>query len=146
MADPNADMDPQDAAEAFDEDNLDPTENNKFRTFEENPELLDLTRADGDEDEDEDDASADSDDDDLKEEIEAVRTDGYNETDLDDPVDLDTLDQVNEQAEDEATLVYVGDVENLKGAQSSAAHFESRAPLADDDIESLGYGRDSEEG
>lgn len=145
MADPNADMDPQDAAEAFDEDNLDPTEANRFRTFEENPDLLDLTRADGDEDED--DASDDSaDDEDLDEEIEAVRSDGYNESDLDDAVDLDALDHVSDQGESEATLVYVGDVENLKGAQSSAAHFESRAPLADDDIESLGYADDSEEG
>lgn len=147
MADPNADMDPQDAAEAFDEDNLDPTEANKYRTFEEIPDLLDLTRADGDEDDEEDDVSTDGiDGDDLEDEIEAVRSDGYNESDLDDPVDLDALDHVSDQSADEATLVYVGDVENLKGAQSSAAHFEPRAPLADDDIESLGYGSDNEEG
>ena len=50
MGDPNSDIDPQDSAEAFDEDNLDDTETYKFRTFEENPDLLDLTRADGDAD------------------------------------------------------------------------------------------------
>ena len=146
MANPDTDIDAQDNAEAFDEDNLGPSEVNEYRTFEENPDLLDLTQAEGDEDEDEDDLSADSvGDDDLEEEVERVRADAYNETDVDDAVDLDALDHVDEQAGDEAPLVYVGDVENLKGAQSSAAHFESRGELADDDVEALGYGADEED-
>lgn len=137
MADPNSDIDPQDAAEAFDEDNLDPTEANKYRTFEENPDLLDLTRAEGDEDEDDADTEFLAlEDEDLDQETERVRTDGYDESDLDDGTDLDARDGV--EGED-PLLVFVGDVENLRGAQGSAAHFEPRAPLSDDDVEALGY-------
>lgn len=150
MADPNTDFDPQDTAEAFDEENLDDTETYKFRTFEENPELLDLTQAIGDGDgpaalEDEDFQAGAVDDEDLEEELERVRTDAYDESDLDDPVDLDALHDVDDQEPDEAPLVYVGDVDNLKGAQSSAAHFEPRAPLGDDDVEALGYGGEDRE-
>lgn len=140
MADPNSDIDPQDTAEAFDEDNLDDTETYKFRTFEENPDLLDLTRADGDEDEeDADEEFLALEDEDLDEEIERVRTDGYDESDLDDVTDLDARDGVGEDGDDESGLVFVGDVDNLRGAQGSAAHFEPRAPLSDDDVEALGY-------
>lgn len=140
MGDPNSDIDPQDSAEAFDEDNLDDTETYKFRTFEENPDLLDLTQADGDADEDEE-SDAEFlalEDEDLEDEIERVRTDGYDEIDVDDVTDLDARDGVDEDA-DESPLIYVGDVDNLRGAQSSAAHFEPRAPLSDDDVEALGY-------
>ena len=138
MADPNSDIDPQDAAEAFDEDNLDDTETNKFRTFEENPDLLDLTRAEGDEAEDDDDTEFLAlEDEDLDEEIERVRTDGYDESDLDDVTDPDAQDGV--ESDEDSPLVFVGDVDNLRGAQGSAAHFEPRAPLSDDDVEALGY-------
>ena len=75
-----------------------------------------------------------------EEEDEVVRTDGYDDNDLDEPTDLDDLQGVDDQAGDEATLVYVGDVENLKGPQGSAAHFEPRRELSDDDVEALGYG------
>lgn len=141
MADPNSDTDPQDTAEAFDEDNLDDTETYKFRTFEENPDLLDLTRADGDADEDEDDDTEflALEDEDLEEEIERVRTDGYDESDVDDVTDRDARDGVDDEEADESPLIYVGDVDNLRGAQGSAAHFEPRAPLSDDDVEALGY-------
>ena len=138
MADPNSDIDPQDAAEAFDEDNLDPTEANKYRTFEENPDLLDLTRAEGDEDEDEDPEFLALEDEDL-EETERVRTDGYDESDLDDVTDRDARDGVEDGEDEDSPLVFVGDVDNLRGAQGSAAHFEPRAPLSDDDVEALGY-------
>ena len=138
MADPNSDIDPQDAAEAFDEDNLDDTETYKFRTFEENPDLLDLTRAEGDEAEDDDDTEFLAlEDEDLDEEIERVRTDGYDESDLDDVTDPDAQDGV--ESDEDSPLVFVGDVDNLRGAQGSAAHFEPRAPLSDDDVEALGY-------
>ena len=139
MADPNNDIDPQDAAEAFDEDNLDPTEANKYRTFEENPDLLDLTRAEGDEDEDEDDTEFLALEDEDLEETERVRTDGYDASDLDDVTDRDARDGVEDGEDEDSPLVFVGDVENLRGAQGSAAHFEPRAPLSDDDVEALGY-------
>ena len=122
--------DEQDQSEVFDEDNLDPADagapTNEFRTFEEIPDDdLDLA-ADADEF--------------SEEEDEVVRTDGYDDNDLDEPTDLDDLQGVDDQAGDEATLVYVGDVENLKGPQGSAAHFEPRRELSDDDVEALGYG------
>lgn len=143
MAEPQTDHDPQDTAEAFDEENLDDTETYKFRTFEENPDLLDLTHAEGDEDEEaefSEELSADqADDADLEEEIERVRVDGYDESDLDDVTDRDARDGVDDEDAEDATLIYVGDVENLRGAQGSAAHFEPRAPLSDDDVEALGY-------
>ena len=140
MGDPNSDIDPQDSAEAFDEDNLDDTETYKFRTFEENPDLLDLTQAEGDaEDEGEETEFLALEDEDLEEEIERVRTDGYDESDLDDVTDRDARDGVDDEEVDESPLIYVGDVENLRGAQGSAAHFEPRAPLSDDDVEALGY-------
>ncbi|HEY8003171.1 MAG TPA: hypothetical protein VIE16_03030, partial [Phenylobacterium sp.] len=48
------DAEPQDGAEALDEDNLDlAEERNEMRTFEELPEVLDLTQAAGDRDDDE---------------------------------------------------------------------------------------------
>ena len=128
--------DEQDQSEVFDEDNLDPADagapTNEFRTFEEIPDVLDVTHADGDEDDDLD-LAADADEF-SEEEDEVVRTDGYDDNDLDD------LQGVDDQAGDEATLVYVGDVENLKGPQGSAAHFEPRRELSDDDVEALGYG------
>ena len=141
MADPNSDIDPQDAAEVFDEDNLDDTETYTFRTFEENPDLLDLTRAEGDADDD-DDGDAEFlalEDEDLEEELQRVRTDGYDESDVGDVTDLDARDGVGDENADETPLIYVGDVDNLRGAQGSAAHFEPRAPLSDDDVEALGY-------
>ena len=54
LPDAFGDADPQDGAETFDEDNLDlATEDGERRTFEELPDLLDLTQADGDRDDDE---------------------------------------------------------------------------------------------
>ncbi|EHN71829.1 hypothetical protein SMCF_8760, partial [Streptomyces coelicoflavus ZG0656] len=44
-------------------------------------------------------------------------------------------------AEDEIELVYSGLMENDRGAQASAAHWESRR-LDDDDLEQLGYAPD----
>ena len=134
--------DEQDQSEVFDEDNLDPADagapTNEFRTFEEIPDVLDVTHADGDEDDDLD-LAADADEF-SEEEDEVVRTDGYDDNDLDEPTDLDDLQGVDDQAGDEAPLAYVGDVENLKGPQGSAAHFEPRRELSDDDVEALGYG------
>lgn len=42
---------------------------------------------------------------------------------------------------DEIELVYSGLLDDVRGAQASAAHWEARR-LSDDDIESLGYGPD----
>lgn len=145
--------DEQDQSEVFDEDNLDAADagapSNEFKTFEEIPDVFDVTQALGDGDEpealDEEDFELSAvDDEDLEDEDEVVNMDGYDDNDLDEPVDLDALQGVDDQEIDEAPLVYVGDVENLKGAQSSAAHFETRRELSDDDVEALGYADDEE--
>ncbi len=139
--------DEQDQSEVFDEDNLDEADagapSNEFKVFEEIPDVLDVTQAlgDGDDPEALDEVDFDLgavDDEDIEEEDEIIRTDGYDDNDLDEPVDLDALQGVDDQETDEAPLVYVGDVDNLKGAQSSAAHFETRGELSDDDVEALG--------
>lgn len=137
--------DEQDQSEVFDEDNLDEADagapSNEFKVFEELPDVLDVTHADGDEDEE---LFSEDEDDPEDEEDEVIRTDGYDDNDLDEPTDLDALQGVDDQESDEAPLVYVGDVDNLRGAQSSAAHFETRGQLADDDVEALGYADDEE--
>ena len=74
----------------------------------------------------------------------------FDETHLDDEGDgeflLDEADANGEvaSAPDEVELVYAGLRRNQRGAQASAAHWESKR-LSDDDIEDLGYGPDTEE-
>ena len=47
-------------------------------------------------------------------------------------------------APDEVELVYSGLMENERGAQASAAHWEAKR-LSDDDISDLGYGADGDQ-
>ena len=120
--------DEQDQSEAFDEDNLDATEggapSNEFQTLEDIPEVFDVTSAVGDAGEDEED-----------EEFGQAHLAG--EPGADGVVEPEE----DERANDEVELVYTGLMRNVKGAQASAAHWESRR-LADDDIEELGYSDD----
>ncbi|HEY0051802.1 MAG TPA: hypothetical protein VGB49_00155 [Caulobacteraceae bacterium] len=136
--------DEQDQAYAFDEDNVDGDDvvSNEMKTFEELPELLDLTRADGDGEDDDfdpdevlasDGVLAEADSNYLGDEPEATDGDGEGS----DPAAHGTNDEVE--------LTFVGSPENVRGAQSSAAHFESRGELSDDDVESLGYGSGEDE-
>ena len=48
-----------------------------------------------------------------------------------------------QRGKDEVELVYSGLMENARGAQASAAHWEAKR-LSDDDIADLGYGPDSD--
>ena len=140
------DLDDQDQSEAFDEDNSDASETggvtNEFKTFEEMPDVLDVTSADGDADEDE----FDEDDQDLDEELGA---DGV-EPEADalygaDGSRINELDLgADEAGEDEVELVYSGLMEDAKGAQASAAHWEAKT-LSDDDIADLGYGPEGDD-
>ena len=137
-------MDDQDQSEIFDEGNLDENETGgagpEYRTFEETPDLLDVTRRQGDgrddPEMDEADFRLDAEDDD---EDEAPDTDAYDETDLETQPNLDLLDGITQPVRHDAPLQFVPDVEALKGAQGSAAHFESRRELDDEDLEELGY-------
>ena len=138
--------DEQDQSVVFDEDNYDDADpgapTNEFRTFEDLPEVLDVTRADGDGDEDDFDEDDQSLDDDLgaagiEAEADALLgADGYPLLKIDGESD-------GQRGQDEVELVYSGLMENERGAQASAAHWEAKR-LSDDDIADLGYGPDAE--
>ena len=148
-------MDDQDQSEIFDEDNLDENETGgagpEYRTFEETPDLLDVTRRQGDDRDDPELDEADfqldaEDDEDLEGGLpededgdEAPDTDAYDESDLETEPNLDLLDGVTRPVRRDTPLQFVPDVEALKGAQGSAAHFESRRELDNADLEELGY-------
>lgn len=140
------DMDEQDQSEVFDETHLDDDGETEMLLDELDP-VLDVTQADGDADEDEDDVDdPDVDQDDLDEdddglqvresleaEADAILAEGETEGDDDGEPDA---------AEGEVELVYAGLMEDERGAQASAAHWEAKR-LADDDIAALGYADDA---
>ncbi|MBX9708659.1 MAG: hypothetical protein K2X61_12070 [Caulobacteraceae bacterium] len=140
MPDTDIGLDEQDQSEVFDEDNFDPADAgapaNEFRTFEELPDVLDVTSAEGDADEEE----FDEDDLDLDDELSAEGV----EPDADplfgaDAARMSDQDPGTDQpGENEVELVYAGLMEDVRGAQASAAHWEAKR-LSDDDIEDLGY-------
>lgn len=149
MADIDDTPDEQDQSEAFDEDNFDAleggAETNEFRTFEDLPEVEDVTRSAGDDDEDADpdpdplfDENADIDDE-LG--LEGVEGDADERFDAGEERLAAEGDDDEAAAEDEVELVYDGLLENARGAQASAAHWEAKS-LSDDDIDDLGYGPD----
>jgi hypothetical protein len=124
------DYDDQDGAEVLDETNL--TEDGEdIANFDELDDVLDVTQAEGDEDEDEEDIDALLDDEDFGD------IDGELEGERDD----EGLD-----VEREPLSAIAGDDENVEDSISddddSTADFES-TELAEDDIESLGYAKES---
>lgn len=135
-----------DQSEVFDEDNLDASETGgvtgEYKTFEEIPEVLDVTSADGDADDD----AFDEDDQDLDD---ALGADGI-EPEADprygaDGARINELDLgADDPGEGEVELVYSGLMEDVRGAQASAAHWEAKS-LSDDDIADLGYGPQGDE-
>lgn len=141
MAAETTDFEDQDGAETFDEDNLEgddagPLEQ-QFKTFEELPDLFDDTARLGD-------GSADEQATDESEFTEDLIQD----EDLEDPLanredtDVDT-DEETGSASSEVELEFQADVEGARGAQGSAAHFESRQ-LDDEDLRELGYQEDED--
>ncbi|NBB64572.1 hypothetical protein GVN18_35540 [Pseudomonas sp. ODNR1LW] len=136
----NQQLDDQDQSETFDETHIDDEGDREFLLDEADP-VLDLTQADGDAD----DEDFDEDDLDLDDQL---ALDGVErEADALLGIDGETLDQidsdsVDDRNQDEVELVYAGLMRNERGAQASAAHWESRR-LDDDDIEQLGYAPDS---
>ena len=134
-------QDDQEQSETFDETHLDDEGDGEF-LLDEADQVLDVTQADGDADEDE----FDEDDLDLDDKLGAggieaeadalLGVDGERINRLDDEADA-------RSAEDEVELVYSGLMENARGAQASAAHWEAKT-LSDDDIADLGYGPDGE--
>lgn len=134
--------DDQEQSETFDETHID-DEGEGDLMLDEAGGVLDVTQADGDADEE----PFDEDDIDLED---SLALDGI-EAEADALLGVDTA-RVSEidgesnglSAPDEVELVYAGLMENERGAQASAAHWESKR-LSDDDIEDLGYGPDTEE-
>jgi len=140
MADIDYDDD-QEQSEVFDETHLD-DEGDGDLLLDEADSVLDVTQADGDAD----DEAFDEDDIEIDDQL---ALDGIErEADALLGVDGETLaqsdaDSNGARADDEVELVYAGLMENERGAQASAAHWEARR-LSDDDIEDLGYGPDAD--
>lgn len=133
--------DEQDQSEAFDETHLDDEGDGDFLP-DEADQVLDVTQAEGDADEE------DFDEDDLDIEDE-LGTGGIEaEADALLGVEGSRVNQIDsesdgQRADDEVELVYSGLMENERGAQASAAHWEAKT-LSDDDIADLGYGPDGD--
>lgn len=135
--------DEQDQSEAFDETHLDDEGDAEF-LLDEADDVLDVTQADGDADEEE----FDEDDLDIEDELGSSGI----EAEADALLGADAASRVNQidsesdgqRGEDEVELVYSGLMENERGAQASAGHWESKT-LSDDDIADLGYAPDSDD-
>lgn len=133
--------DDQEQSEVFDETHLDDEGDGEFLLDEADP-VLDVTQADGDADEE----AFDEDDIDIDDQL---ALDGI-EREADSLLGVDgetrsqsDADSNGAQASDEVELVYSGLMENERGAQASAAHWEAKR-LSDDEIEDLGYAPDSD--
>lgn len=137
-------LDDQSGAEAFDETNLDDGEDvTERRTFEELPELLDMTRADGDRDEDEalaldaegfdEDAFDDGDfeeDDELRYRAVADEDDEDDGAFDENRVDPDSIDGLEE----------IADAGLVSGGEDDVTNFQSKG-LSDEDLVRMGYAR-----
>ncbi|MBX7249737.1 MAG: hypothetical protein K1X35_11930 [Caulobacteraceae bacterium] len=144
MAAEPTDFDAQDSAEVFDEDNTEGDDiglNLQERsTFEELPDVFDVTQRLGD-------GSADGRAYDDSEFEDGLVDDEDSEDDplAASPAGADAADsEATEAADDEIELEFTPDVERLQGAQASAAHFESRR-LTDEDLQQLGYQNDDKD-
>ncbi len=131
--------DEQDQSEIFDETHID-DEGEGDLLLDEADSVLDVTQADGDADEEE----FDEDDLDLDDDLGAAGIEAEADALLGaDGFPLNKIDGESDgqRGEDEVELVYSGLMENERGAQASAGHWESKT-LSDDDIADLGYGPD----
>ena len=133
--------DDQEQSEVFDETHLDDEGDGEFLLDEADP-VLDVTQADGDADEEE------FDEDDIEIDDQLALDGIEREADALLGVDGERINQSDAdsnglESPDEIELVYSGLMENERGAQASAAHWEARR-LSDDDIEDLGYGPDKD--
>jgi hypothetical protein len=136
-------QDDQEQSETFDETHLDDEGDGDF-LLDEADQVLDVTQAEGDADDEDFDRAAGIDLDDqralggIEREADALRgVDGENRSQLD-------ADGEPTSGPEEVELVYSGLMENERGAQASAAHWEAKR-LSDDDISDLGYGPDGDQ-
>lgn len=146
MAAETPDIDAQDVAEVFDEDNLDSDSMRLARddeelNFDDMPDVLDVTSAKGDEDDDEGIIGDDLDDDEIVELSTQEADESEDEEDEDAyraSENLDIDDDEDLEATDEVGLSYGGDMDTVPGAHSAAQRYESRT-LSDEDLSELGY-------
>ena len=143
MPEINGYSDDQEQSEVYDETHIDDEGDGDILLDEADP-VLDVTQADGDADEEEFDEDQPDDLDEIQGasgiEAEAdalLGIDGERLTEIDG-------ESAGGRGPDEVELVYSGLMENARGAQASAAHWEARR-LSDDDIAGLGYGPDGDE-
>lgn len=135
--------DDQEQSETFDETHID-DEGEGDILLDEADQVLDVTQVDGDADEEE------FDEDDLEDLDEELGASGVErEADALLGVDGERINEIDgessgQRGADEVELVYSGLMENSRGAQASAAHWEAKT-LSDDDIADLGYGPDGDE-
>lgn len=150
MSDPY-DADDQDNAETVDESMLDADEEGgDMRTFEELPDLLDVTQAQGDRDDDEavamdadefDEEAIDPDGDtEEDDELNYRSVTDEREDDLDGLGDTDTFD---EDALDMASSIEgldeeVADADLATGGEDDVTDFQAKA-VSDDDLQEMGY-------
>jgi len=166
-ADLETDVDAQDLAEVFDEDNTN-TESQRLGGAEdgEQPEdlvdLFDVTKAVGDADDEDALIGEDLDDDEIvdlarqgaDEEDDEAQTDEdtLHGSEPDDEDDADLLDSLGEEDDDfvdgvdraprkDVNLTFVGDLNDVAGAHSAAQRYESRT-LSDADLAALDYKED----
>ncbi|WP_372707098.1 hypothetical protein [Brevundimonas sp.] len=135
--------DDQDQSETFDETHLDDEGDGDFLLDEADP-VLDVTQAEGD-------ADQEDFDEDEPDDLGEVQGASGIEAEADallglDPERLNEIDaeSAGGRGTDEVELIYSGLLENARGAQASAAHWEAKR-LSDDDIAGLGYGPDEAE-
>lgn len=159
--DVESDWDGQDQSEIFDEDNQTLDGGGEVRTFEDLPDVLDVTHAVGDDDDDDaliaeeldddeiiqlesDSEMADFEDDDLAGRMpEELDDDVPDEMDaagvyLSQEAPLDRSDETDAEP-DEIELEFTGDLENLPADEDDNTASLEASDLADDDLEDLGY-------
>jgi hypothetical protein len=151
MPDPNDafdDADPQESAEAFDEDILDPDEGrSEMRTFEELPDLLDVTQAEGDRDEDEalaldadafDEAAIDDDATEEDHELDFRAASDEREDDIDGLGPDGAFNEDRAPGRSLEGLDQVADADSVEGGEDDVSDFQAE-DLSDADLKDMGY-------
>ena len=124
------DADSQDSAEVLDETNYD-DELGEMRTFEELPDVLDVTQAVGDRDEDEG----------LALDADEFDEDAIDDDDLEEDNELDYRASTEEHEDDLDGLDEVRDAGEAEGGEDDVTDFQSKG-LGDDDLKAMGYSED----
>jgi len=133
--------DEQDQSEVFDETHIDDEGDGNILP-DEAERVFDVTQMAGDADEE----AFDEDDIDLEENLGSAGIEAEADALL--GIDSERLNKIDGESDglrgpDEVELVYSGLMEDARGAQASAAHWEART-LSDADIADLGYGPDGD--